>query len=259
VHRYSVLEHALVAAEWMDVLLRDRSPASTVAAGLWRALWEGADWSTSTWGPVDLHLRRNAAALRAATLLHDVGKPATRTIEADGRTRFFGHAELGADIAVSVLERWRFPHAFVERVALLVRQHLRPGQIATTGAAPTERALYRFQRALGDATPDVCWLFLADSLATVGAEALATTWPAYVAHVHRIVTWQPSATAARLRRVLDGHALMAATGLEPGPRVGHVLAAIDEAVATGEVQTEEQALALARQIVGAEVAVRDAC
>lgn len=250
-HRYTVLEHALVAAEWTDVLLAPRAPDAVLPATIWRALWEGADWSGSTWAPVDAHLQRHAAALRAATLLHDIGKPATRTTEPDGRTRFFGHADVGAELAASALRRWRIPHAFIERVALLVRHHLRPGQVATAGAPPTPRALYRLQRSLGDATPDACWLFLADSLATVGGAALAARWPAYVAHVRQIVTWRPPPSAECLRRVVDGHTLMSAVGIEPGAQLGRLLAAIEEAAAAGEVETAEQAVAFARQLLAA--------
>lgn len=251
VHRYTVLEHALVAAEWMDVLLDPREPDEEPSKALWRALWHGRDWSDSRWGPVDAHLRDAGAALRVATLLHDVGKPETRTVEDDGRTRFFGHAEVGADLAAGMLRWLAFPGSFIDRVALLVRQHLRAGQVAAAGEQPTARALHRFHLALGDATPDVCFLFLADSLATVGAEELLPRWPAYVAHVHRIITWRPPASAGELHRLLDGHALMAATGLEPGPRIGTLLAAIEEAAAAGEVQTEDEALDLARRLAEA--------
>ena len=37
--------------------------------------------------------------LKWTALLHDIGKPATKTVEDDGRTRFFGHEDLGARLA----------------------------------------------------------------------------------------------------------------------------------------------------------------
>lgn len=247
-HRYSVLEHALVAAEWMDVLLATEPPQEEPSARMWRQLWQGVDWASTRWGDIRTHLDRHAAALRVATLLHDVGKPATRTVEADGRTRFFGHSEVGAALAASVLTRWRFPTDFTERVRQLVLQHLRPGQVGEQGEPPTPRALHRFQRSLGDATPDVCWLFLADSLATVGPDALLPKWPAYVGHVHRLITWTPSPTATAVQRVVDGHAVMATAGIPPGPLVGGLLEAVREAVAAGEVLTVDDALALVRSL-----------
>jgi putative nucleotidyltransferase with HDIG domain len=232
----------------IDVLLAPSQPADSKARALWSGAWDVLTWETERWGEIHAHLRANALALRLATLLHDVGKPGTRTVEADGRTRFFGHAELGARLATEALEALRLPSAVQERVALLVDQHLRPGQIASPGEPPTSAALHRFHRALGDATPDVCFLFLADSLATVGADRLLPRWPAYVAHVHRIVTWRPPADSAAVRRLVDGHAVMRATGFPPGPRIGRIIAALDEAAATGEVSSMEQALDLARRL-----------
>jgi hypothetical protein len=41
---------------------------------------------------------------------------------------------------------------------------------------------------------------------------------------------------------------MAALGIDPGPELGRLLAAIDEAHAVGEVSTQEEALALARSL-----------
>lgn len=252
-HQLDVHEHQLVAGEWLEVLLASdvsgtpaasTAPAVPEAAAVSSGLWGGREWSGTPWGAVREHLAAHAAPLRIATLLHDVGKPATRTEEPDGRTRFFGHAERGAEIAGRMLRRLRFPGATVARVELLVAQHLRPGQLAPPGEVPTARALHRFQRALGDATPDACWLFLADSLATVGAQVLLPRWPAYVSHVHRIVTWQPPAAAAAARLV-DGRAVMIATGLRPGPAVGHILVAIEEAAVAGELRSREEALALA--------------
>jgi len=246
-----VLAHQLVALAWLDVLLASVEPASEPDAMIWRATW-GERWPATRWGEVRDHLERHATALRIATLLHDVGKPRTRTVEADGRTRFFGHGPLGAELAAARLRALRFPERTIERVALLVDQHLRPGQVASPGQSPTASALLRFQRRLGDATPDVCFLFLADSLATAGAEVLAPRWPAYVAHVRRIACWQEPESAREIRRLVGGREVMAATGLEPGPAVGRVLAAIDEAAADGRVKTVEKALALARTLAAGE-------
>ncbi len=256
VHRYPVLEHEIVAAEWMDVLLAAAAPAdgngdATERARAWHGFWD-AGWPDTRWGPLRPHLARHRVALRIATLLHDAGKPATRSVAPDGRTRFLGHPEAGAAMAREDLARWRLPHALVERVALLIEQHLRPGQVASPGRAPTAKALHRFHQALGDATPDVCLLFLADSLSTVGADVLLLRWPAYVAHVRRVIEWRPPAPPDGRARLVDGRDVIGATGLAPGPAVGRVLDAVEEAAATGEVRTREEALALARALAAAE-------
>jgi hypothetical protein len=62
-----------------------------------------------------------------------------------------------------------------------------------------------------------------------------------------ILAWRFQEEAAPPPRLITGHDLMDALGLTPGPLVGRLLEAVQEAQAAGEVTTREQALALARQ------------
>ena len=248
-HTWDVLEHQLVALEWMGVLLRDTPPEAEPAAAIWHHTWD-EEWRETVWGPVRAHLEERAPVLRLATLLHDIGKPETRTLEADGRTRFFGHGPRGAVLAAARLRALRFPERVIGRISLLLEQHLRPGQVASPGQRPTPRALHRFHQRLGDAALDVCFLFLADSLATADPEELLPRWPAYVAHVQRIVGWHPPEAARTIAGLVDGHAVIEATGIEPGPEVGRILEEIREAAAAGEITDRNAALDLARQLAG---------
>ena len=241
VHRRDVFWHQYDAVRWIVRLTDTHSPRSAAAGRLWSALQP-----LMRLPEVRRSLDRWRLPLRLATLLHDIGKPATREVGTDGRTHFYGHSELGANLAETRLRELRMPSRLIEQVRLLIEQHLRPGQVSAPGQPPTDRALHRFHMALGDAAGPLCWLFLADSLATAGPAALLPRWPAYAAHVGRILAWTPqrSPTAPRL---LDGHGIMAAAGIGPGPQVGVIQREIDERVALGEIVTAEQARQLARQ------------
>lgn len=59
-----------------------------------------------------------------ATLLHDIAKPPTRTIDPDGRIRFNGHDSLGADMATEILTRLRYPNAVIRNAAHMVSRHM---------------------------------------------------------------------------------------------------------------------------------------
>ena len=245
-HRFDVFTHGLTASIVIDLLLAPEPPLDRVGAQLWSGLWDVPAWDLPTVeGDLRQHFGEHGAALRLATLLHDVAKPQTRSVDAADHTHFYGHPEQGAAIAADRLRRWRMPNRLVERVSLLIDQHLRPGQVASPGEPPTAKALHRFQRALGDASPDLCWLFLADSIATVGPQELLPRWPAYVAHIQRIVTWRPPAAMLGIANLVDGRAVMEATGLGPGPHVGRILTAIREAAAGGELTSTADAIALA--------------
>jgi poly(A) polymerase len=59
-----------------------------------------------------------------ATLLHDIAKPPTRTIDPDGRIRFNGHDALGAEMTEEILTRLRYPNAVIRAAALMVSRHM---------------------------------------------------------------------------------------------------------------------------------------
>ena len=239
VHRRDVFWHQIDAARWITRLTGPIAPRGTRVSALWRELQPLLEAPT-----IRATLDEWRLPLRLATLLHDIGKPETRSVDADGSTHFFGHSEIGAEMARDRLTALRVPARMINRVELLIAQHLRPGQVNSPGQAPTARALHRFHTALGDAAAPLCWLFLADSLATAGAEALLPRWRGYAAHVARILAWQPK-RAQQTGRMLDGNAIMEATGLAPGPLVGQIRAKIDEAAAIGEIATVDQARAMA--------------
>ncbi len=82
-------------------------------------------------------------ALRLAMLLHDIGKPAVRTTDADGKDHFVGHPDESVRIAGEILHRWRFDNDTINRVKKLVRFHdLRP--------ALTEKSVRRMIYKVGE-------------------------------------------------------------------------------------------------------------
>ena len=65
---------------------------------------------------------------RTAALLHDIAKPPTHVVAPDGRHTFYDHPQIGAQMAASILTRWRFSNDEINDVSQLVRLHLRPIQ-----------------------------------------------------------------------------------------------------------------------------------
>ena len=63
-------------------------------------------------------------ALALAVLLHDIGKPQTRTVDETGRIRFMGHAQVGAAFADTWMRNLRFSNALRQQVVGLVDRHM---------------------------------------------------------------------------------------------------------------------------------------
>jgi len=59
-----------------------------------------------------------------ATLLHDVGKPATRT-ESETGVHFYGHVKKGVEIATAIMRRLKFSKADLDVVLALIENHMR--------------------------------------------------------------------------------------------------------------------------------------
>lgn len=61
--------------------------------------------------------------LRLTMLFHDIGKPATLTVDEKGITHFHGHAAFSADMAKQIMQRLKFDNDTIVMVSRLVRYH----------------------------------------------------------------------------------------------------------------------------------------
>lgn len=66
---------------------------------------------------------RNDKALRIAALLHDIGKPLTRTTDEKGIDHFHGHVELSEEMALKILRRLKFDNDTITNVSRYIRYH----------------------------------------------------------------------------------------------------------------------------------------
>jgi putative nucleotidyltransferase with HDIG domain len=255
-HYWDVFDHMVETVRVFDLLFTDQPAADVREATLQRLFWEEMgrlrDWR-SRYAAEFSDMAPRSALLKLAALLHDIGKPHTKSVDPSGRTRFFGHSEVGARLAAGLLQRLRFSSRSVKYVSLLVEEHLRPTQMSSPGQPPTRRAIYRFFRDTGDAGLDVLLLSVADHAAARGP---TISWELWQQHIRYVLDVLQTATASegtvRPARLVTGDDLMQALGIGPGKLVGRLLATIEEAQAAGEIQSREEALRLARQLLAAE-------
>jgi poly(A) polymerase len=244
-HFWNVFEHSIETVDTVDFLLRE---------GAWEYAGDQvlavAPWSAKLAQHFDSEVSSGSTRrllLKLAALLHDIAKPQTKTIEANGRIRFLGHAQQGAAMAVNILERLRFSTKEVKLVETMVRHHLRPGQISHNGL-PTRRAIYRYFRDTGEAGIDILFLSLADHLATRGPHLEPAQWQEHTQTVEYVLQQRfQEESLVSPPKLIDGHDLINIFGLSPGPRIGELLEAVREAQAAGELATREEALSYMRE------------
>ncbi len=244
-HYWEVLRHSLETVKAFDFILREsdwefgsgevREPVPWRAAD--REYFQEKAGSGSS----------RAALFRLAALLHDVGKPQTKTIENGGRMRFLGHAREGAETVRLIMARLRFSTRETRLTAAAVEHHMRPTQMGWP-ELPTRRAVYRFYRDAGEAAAGVLFLSLADHLATRGPALDRENWQIHTAITRHILA-QESGLPRPENWLIDGYDIMNQFGLPPGRKVGALLETAHEAQAAGQVVTREEALGLVRNIL----------
>ncbi|MBV8225696.1 MAG: CCA tRNA nucleotidyltransferase [Verrucomicrobia bacterium] len=180
-------------------------------------------------------LAPDAGAAEALTvLLHDIGKPPTRSFDSgERRVRFNGHDKVGAAMAEVVMSRLRFPRSDIDAVVEAVRNHMvfkdvrqmRPAKLRRFMARPNfqiELELHRVDCAgshgdLGN------YQFLVDKAEEFANEPLIPP------------------------PLVRGDDLIA-MGLKQGPRIGALLESVQTAQLDGEIKTREEAIELVKSL-----------
>ncbi|WP_261763863.1 CCA tRNA nucleotidyltransferase [Pseudonocardia asaccharolytica] len=163
--------------------------------------------------------------LRLAALLHDIGKPATRRFEADGRVSFHHHEVVGAKMARKRLRELRFPKSVIDDVAQLVYLHLR-----FHGYGKGEWTDSAVRRYVTDAGPllDRLHRLVRSDCTTRNRRRAAALQRSYDSLEERIEALRKQEELDAIRPDLDGNEIMELLGIPPGPLVGkaykHLLA-----------------------------------
>lgn len=108
----SALEHTFRVLECMEDLLLEPArywPVDVLEQEAFRILGEPASWFS----------------LKLAALLHDVGKPAAKSMGPDGRVHYYGHENMGSETAANICKRLRCSNADIWRVSSMIGAHMR--------------------------------------------------------------------------------------------------------------------------------------
>ena len=163
--------------------------------------------------------------LRLAALLHDIGKPKTRSLLPDGRVAFHHHDVVGAKLAKARLKALRFPADVIADVADLISLHLRFHGFG--GGDWTDSAVRRYVTDAGPHLTRLHALTRADCTTRNRAKAQRLARD-YDQLEQRIAELAEREELAAIRPDLDGHEIMRLLGIEPGPLVGQAWAHMRE-------------------------------
>jgi putative nucleotidyltransferase with HDIG domain len=175
----------------------------------------------------DLSHGAPSAALAWGALLHDVGKPATKTFT--DRLRFHGHEVEGARMARALFERLRMAGELSDAACALVADHLRLDPIKQMKVATLKRLLRRAD------IEDLLTLHKADCLGSHGDMEFYD-----LARAKQAEFALDDAQGLRPEALLDGRDLIA-WGYAPGPLFKAMLDAVEDEQLEGRLGTKLEA------------------
>ena len=185
--------------------------------------------------------------LRLASLLHDVGKVGTREWRNDPRGEkmkdgkngdwtFYQHQYLGEKLSRDILNRLRYPKEVVKRVALLVREHM----FVYDPEMVTEKGVRRLIKRVGEENVDA--LIKVREADRIGS-GVPKAQPYRLRHLQAMIEKAKEEPVSVKQLKVDGNLLIKELGMEPGPRMGKILAVLlEEVIDNPKINTKKYLL-----------------
>ena len=169
-------------------------------------------------------------ALAWGALLHDVGKPVSRTEDENG-VHFYGHVKMGEAIADVILQRLRFSRAQRETVICLIRHHMAFMNVQKMRPA----RLKRFLR-----MPDFDLHLQLHRLDCLSSHGMLDNYEFCLERLQNLEHEE-----LHPPRLLTGNDLIA-FGFTPGKLIGEILQALEEEQLENRVRNKEEAVAFVK-------------
>jgi len=224
-HHLDVWGHMLESLKWAEEILKN--PEVYLGVRLPKSLKTDRDFVIS---------------VKLASLFHDLGKGYTFQ-QTEERIVFYGHEKVSSDLILKIAERLRFKRDLGERIALLVRSHMRPCHLLAEYEKGKLTA--RAKRNLIKDVPYLWDLFIvamADSLASKGVDKE----PNYEERLKDLfydlfLFKEELERVEKKQRILTGKDLIE-LGFKPGPIFSRILTAVELKVLEGELISREEAI-----------------
>jgi poly(A) polymerase len=229
-HCFDVLEHTLSACRHLDFILNGKGIETDPAI---RMAIEGING-------------RRKPVLKLAMLLHDIGKPRTRSMDAAGAVHFFGHEKIGAGMAEAITSRLKFSNPDAHYLRDLIENHLRPVLLyqAHQRRLLTRKGIVRLFGSLNDRTPDLLIMALADARAkTEKACDMDPSFPAFIAELTKTY-FQDYLPRKSKPPLITGRDLITLFGLQPSSMFKSILATVEEARLSQTLAGRQDAIAM---------------
>jgi len=177
----------------------------------------------------------SSLALKWATLLHDVGKYDTFSVDNE-RIRYDKHSEKGAEIAKNILTRFKFPNKTIDRVCWLIEHHM---MVVPLFEMDEHRRKHWF---LEPGFEELLEVYRADAIGIVPRDLTA-----YV-ELKRLYKHQIAKLRLMPKTLITGEEVMKILKIKPSKKVGEILTQIRHKQIEGKIKTSKQAKEFVKKI-----------
>jgi poly(A) polymerase len=232
-HQYDAFEHTMQAVYYLEKLLH--APECLIPE---HHSLKDIQPSESRW-----------PLLKYVILLHDIGKPQTRSVDKNERVHFYNHEQESADMARKINRRIRLSNRQQTYVDFIIRNHLKPLSLFTAFQKNklSQKAITRFFLKYDDLSADLFIHAIADILGK-GISKNATAFMEFVDQMCKAYsgTFIPMAGRPRL---LNGDDLIREFGLAPSPLFSKILRHVEEERFLETIRTRDEALAVVKNFL----------
>lgn len=172
--------------------------------------------------------------IRLAALFHDVSKPATKA-EVGGKTTFYNHEVVGAKVTRETLRKMAFPKDVVEKVTLLVRNHMFFSDTDQVTHSAVRRLIARVGK---ENIWDLVNLRICDRIGTGRPKEEPYRLRKFQSMIEEVIRDPISVSMLKI----DGNDLIKKFHMKPGPKIGLILHALLEEVLDDPTKNNEMFL-----------------
>jgi poly(A) polymerase len=231
-HHFDIFEHTLRAFQHLEAMLN-----------------KPEDILPGIPGEICRYIEKTRPALiKYAILIHDIGKPLTKTWGSGGKYRFHGHARKSAEMAQTIGQSLKLSNYEQRFIDCIVRNHMKPLSLFKAYEKKTtpQRGFLRFYKNCGDNTPAVLLAAMADTKAK--QNDITSQGKDFISFIKKLIYdyFVNYLVVGAKPPLITGHDLIHVFGLVPSPLFKKILGYVDEARLTHAVETRSEALKLVK-------------